>query len=409
MSLTKKRWWILFASCLINLCVGSIYAWSVFALGMSEHFSLLYGREISVADLAIVYTVATSIGPVTMISGGWFNDKFGPKKLVLVGGIMFGLGMFLSGFATSIFSLLLSYGILAGLGLGMVYGTTISTAVKFFPDKKGMAGGIITAFYGLSSVILPPIITILIEKYNITFTFKLVGIIFLVVVSIASFFLETCPADFVPEGYVASVTNGTNVEGKDWKQMLASKEFYFMITLLMLGAFAGMMVISQASGIARNLVGMDKMMAATAVSVLALFNVCGRVLAGSISDKLGRINTLRIASVIAIVGLFILHTAGEGTVLLFYFGVALVGICFGSYMAIFPGFTAEAFGPKNNSVNYGIMFIGLALAAYFGPSVMKMVYASTNNYDVAFVIAIVLNIFAIVLGFLLKIMTSKKK
>ena len=95
--------------------------------------------------------------------------------------------------------------------------------------------------------------------------------------------------------------------------------------------------------------------------------------------------------------------------LLFYFGVALVGICFGSYMAIFPGFTAEAFGPKNNSVNYGIMFIGLALAAYFGPSVMKMVYASTNNYDVAFIIAIVLNIFAIVLGFLLKIMTSKKK
>ena len=306
MSLTKKRWWILFASCLINLCVGSIYAWSVFALGMSEHFSLLYGREISVADLAIVYTVATSIGPVTMISGGWFNDKFGPKKLVLVGGIMFGLGMFLSGFATSIFSLLLSYGILAGLGLGMVYGTTISTAVKFFPDKKGMAGGIITAFYGLSSVILPPIITILIEKYNITFTFKLVGIIFLVVVSIASFFLETCPADFVPEGYVASVTNGTNIEGKDWKQMLASKEFYFMITLLMLGAFAGMMVISQASGIARNLVGMDKMMAATAVSVLALFNVCGRVLAGSISDKLGRINTLRIASVIAIVLGFLL-------------------------------------------------------------------------------------------------------
>ena len=237
MSLTKKRWWILFASCLINLCVGSIYAWSVFALGMSEHFSLLYGREISVADLAIVYTVATSIGPVTMISGGWFNDKFGPKKLVLVGGIMFGLGMFLSGFATSIFSLLLSYGILAGLGLGMVYGTTISTAVKFFPDKKGMAGGIITAFYGLSSVILPPIITILIEKYNITFTFKLVGIIFLVVVSIASFFLETCPADFVPEGYVASVTNGTNVEGKDWKQMLASKEFYFMITLLKIKFF----------------------------------------------------------------------------------------------------------------------------------------------------------------------------
>ena len=390
MSLTKKRWWSLFASCLINLGVGSIYAWSVFALGMSEHFSLLYGREISVADLAIVYTVATSIGPVTMISGGWFNDKFGPKKLVLVGGIMFGLGMFLSGFATSIFSLLLSYGILAGLGLGMVYGTTISTAVKFFPDKKGMAGGIITAFYGLSSVILPPIITILIEKYNITFTFKLVGIIFLVVVSIASFFLETCPADFVPEGYVASVTNGTNVESKDWKQMLASKEFYFMITLLMLGAFAGMMVISQ-------------------VSVLALFNVCGRVLAGSISDKLGRINTLRIASVIAIVGLFILHTASEGTVLLFYFGVALVGICFGSYMAIFPGFTAEAFGPENNSVNYGIMFIGLALAAYFGPSVMKMVYASTNNYDVAFIIAIVLNVFAIVLGFVLKIMTGKKK
>lgn len=164
MNLDKKRWIILAAACLINLCLGSIYAWSVFASSMAEHFSNALGQNVTSGDLAIVYTIANAVGPVTMISGGAVNDRLGPKKVITLGGIMFGGGMVISGFATSVSFLIVSYGLIAGLGLGMAYGATISTSVKYFPDKRGLIGGITTAVYGMSSVILPPIVTIIVNR-----------------------------------------------------------------------------------------------------------------------------------------------------------------------------------------------------------------------------------------------------
>ena len=134
MDLTKKRWIILLASCLINLCIGSLYAWSVFATPMAAYLSSVTGSE--VASLAIIFTIANAVGPITMISGGFINDKIGPKWVIFIGGILFGLGMIVSGFAKSVGMLLLTYGLGVGLGVGMVYGCTVSNSVKFFPDKR---------------------------------------------------------------------------------------------------------------------------------------------------------------------------------------------------------------------------------------------------------------------------------
>lgn len=152
MNLTKKRWIYLVLCCLINLCLGSIYAWSVFATPMAEHLTQFAHHTLTTGDLAIVYTIANAVGPITMISGGFFNDKFGPKAVIFTGGLMFGLGLIASGFVHSVGMLVLTYGIISGLGLGMAYGSTISTAVKFFQDKRGLIGGITTGIYGLSSV-----------------------------------------------------------------------------------------------------------------------------------------------------------------------------------------------------------------------------------------------------------------
>lgn len=401
MNLTKKRWNILFVCCLVNLCLGSIYTWSVFASPMAHFLSERLGQKITSADLAIVYTVANSVGPITMISGGWINDKFGPKKVIFIGGLMFGLGMFLSGYAESINFLMVTYGLIYGLGLGMAYGTTISSCIKFFPDKRGLIGGITTALYGCSSVILPPIITILVTNYGVTATFKIVGIIFAIVVCLASFFIEQCPADFIPEGWNPKVnaTQG-NVVNKDWKEMLKSPVFYLMMLILCCGAFSGMMITSQASSVAQHMIGMSLFSASTAVSVIALFNVFGRIIAGYLSDKIGRITTLALSCVLSLVGMLILYSCSKGTVVLFYIGAAIVGLCFGSFMGVFPGFTADKFGPKNNSVNFGIMFIGFAISGYFGPTVMSNIYRSTGEYQEAFLIAVILNIVGIVLSFI---------
>ena len=351
MNLTRKRWRTLIACCFINLCLGSIYVWSVFAASMAEFLSARNGIALTTADLAIVYTIANSVGPITMITGGSFNDKFGPKKVILVGGIMVGAGMIASGFATSVGALVVTYGLIFGLGLGMTYGTAVSTCMKFFPDKRGLIGGITTAIYGLGSVILPPVVTKIVSVSSAPAAFKIIGIIFLIIICGCSFFMEQCPADFVPDGWTPPAQVQKNaVENKNWKEMIKTPVFYVMLLLFTCGAFSGMMVISQASAVATNMVGMTAIMASTAVSVLAVFNAGGRILAGFLSDRIGRINTLSIASVAGIAGLLLLYITGQGGFATFYIGIACIGISFGSFMGVYPGFTADQFGGKNNSV-----------------------------------------------------------
>ena len=396
MNLDKKRWIILAASCLINLCLGSIYAWSVFASSMAEHFNNSLGLNVTSGDLAIVYTIANAVGPVTMISGGAVNDRLGPKKVIALGGIMFGGGMVLSGFASSVSFLIVSYGLIAGLGLGMAYGATISTSVKYFPDKRGLIGGITTAVYGMSSVILPPVVTVIVNRWNAQTAFKSVGAVFLVIILISTQFLEQCPQGYVPAGYKPPAAQKGTLD-INWKQMIKTPVFYVMLLLLTSGAFSGMMVISQASAMAQNMIGMTAIAASAAVSVLALFNALGRIAAGYISDKIGRINTLMTACILCIAGMLCLYFSAGGQQMLFYVGICIVGVSFGSFMGVYPGFTADQFGARNNSVNYGIMFIGFALAGYFGPQIMRSVYESTGVYQNAFLIACGLNAAGILL------------
>lgn len=189
--------------------------------------------------------------------------------------------------------------------------------------------------------------------------------------------------------------------------MLQTPIFYVMIILLTCGAFAALMFIPMASPLAINMIGMSTAAATAAVSTLALFNVIGRVLAGSISDKIGRINTIALACVLSVIGLVMLYTAKEGDSTLFYIAISIIGICFGSFMGVFPGFTADQFGPKNNSVNYGIMFIGFAIAGYCGPTMLNNIYAANNSYKNAFLIAIGFSLVGLVLTFIYKGVNKK--
>ena len=409
MNLTKKRWIILIASCFINLCIGSIYAWSAFASPMAEYLSALTGTTFTAGTLAIVFTVTNSVGPITMITGGRINDKFGPKKVIFVGGLIFGIGMILAGYSKSLPMLILTYGVILGLGVGMVYGCTISNSIKFFPDKRGLVGGVTTAAYGLSSVIIPPIANSIINAFDVTMAFKSIGVAFLIIVCVSSFFIEKCPSNFVPEGWTppANLDNKLNKNDKDWREMLSSPIFYVMITLLTCGAFYGLMCTSMASALAQNMIGMTSTSAAIAVSILALFNTAGRIVAGYISDKIGRINTLSMAFIISIVGLFCLAISSQGDIVKFYIGISIVGVCFGAFMGVFPGFTVDQFGAKNNSVNYGIMFIGFAFAGYIGPTVMKNVYASYGDYKRAFIIGIVMALVGLGLTFVYRFVNNK--
>lgn len=404
MDYNKKRWVVLVVSCIVNIVIGTGYAWSVFAGPWAE----VIGKP-----AALAFTICNAVGPVTMIAGGKINDMLGPKWVVFVGGLMFGGGAFLAGFSKSLGFLVFAYGIILGLGMGLVYSCTIGNTVKFFPDKKGMVGGLTTATYGLGSVILAPVARMMVQSMGVASTFKVLGIIYLVVICVGAFLITACPAGFIPAGYTppAPAAGQKGPEDKTWSQMIKDPIFYVLFIMLICGAFFGLMTISQCSAVSQNMIKLDVATAATIVSVLALCNAAGRVLCGFISDKIGRINTLTACLVLAVVGLALVYKSGIGdpSKSLFVLGICFVGFCFGAFMGVYPGFTAEQFGMKNNGVNYGIMFIAFGVAGVLGPMIMQSQYAATQTYGKAILIALVLAIVGFVLSFVYRAMSKAKK
>lgn len=388
--LTKKRRRILAATCFINICIGSLYAWSVFAQPLADQLNRTAGTALTSADLSIVFTAANAVGPITMISGGLLVRRIGIRRLTLIGGLVFGLGLFLCSTATSVSQVIVYYGMFCGLALGLVYGCLTMNAVRFYPDRRGHVGGLTTASYGLSSVLVPPLANALIESHGVSAAFRILGIAVAVLITAASFFLRDCPDDFVPAGFMPAQQTAAAAVDKDWRQMLRDPVFYILMAILMCGAVFGLMIISLASPLAQQMAGMSAAQAAVVVSVLALFNAAGRIGAGSASDRFGRIRTLRFMLVLAAAGLLLLYGVQPGSFVCFYAGIAVIGLCFGAFMGIFPGLVAEQWGSRNSSVNYGILFIGFAIGGYIGPKIMRSVYAAAGSYQKGFLYALLL-------------------
>lgn len=397
-SLNKQRWIILLASCLINLCIGSMYAWSSLSAPMAQELN---------ANLSSVFSTANAVSFITMIIGGLLNDKYGPRWVMFTGGVMFGVGMFTSGLAQNVAHLILSYGLCLGLGMSLVYGCTISNTIKFFPDKRGMVGGMTTASYGISSVIFAPLADWICSYVGARMTFMILGAVFLVVICAGSFLMSKCPSGFVPAGYVPPAQAASRtVADKSPIQMLKTPVFYVMLLMLTCGGTFGLMIISGAKGLALDMTNASAATATLFVSVLCLFNTAGRLVAGTLSDKLGRINTLTFALLIALIGLATLYIcSATGSIVLFAIGVILIGVCFGTFMGVFPGFCTDQFGTKNNTVNYGIMWIGFSAAGILGPSVLTAVHASTGSYQGAFLIAFAIALAGLGLSFLYRRLT----
>lgn len=380
----RRRSFILAVISLVNLCAGSLYAWSVLSAAAADHLTLLSGRTVTAGELAAAFSLANSIGPVPMILGGLFNDRFGPRLLIMTGGLMMGAGLVLSGFAQSAETIIFGYGLLYGLGLGFAYGAGISTVMKYFPDRRGFAGGVVTAAYGMSSVILPPIAQSMISSVGISDTFIILGITFAAVITAGGWFCRRPPENALPAGTTLSKEDHA---GMNWRQMIANPLFPYMLSLLMCGAVSGMMILSQAAAIGRIQAGLSAGAAAAAVSTIALFNMAGRLVAGTLSDRFGRLAVLSGGLILSALGLLMLSLASPEAPLWFYAGCILVGIAFGTFLSVYPGFTADRFGTAHASVNYGIMFTGFALAGMAGPALMHGMRGAGFSFAACFGVA----------------------
>lgn len=379
MPLMHRRWFLLAVASLVNILIGSIYAWSVFAGPLAERLSAATGVPVAAGDLAAAFSVANAIGPVPMILGGWVTDRFGPRLVMAAGGVLACAGYVVAGNATTVAGIVLGYGVLFGLGLGFVYGCTINNTLKFFPDRRGLVGGVTTTCYGVSSVVIAPVATLLIGRFGVAATMTAIGVATGVVVLLGGFFSMKCPEGFSPgSGGGRSAASGREGRETDWRGMLRSARFWPMLALLLCGAVSGMMILSQAHSIGTGIMGLAPAAAASAVAFLAFSNMAGRLAAGIASDRFGRTEALGVALGFSIAGLGLLQGAGPENPFGFYAGLAATGFSFGAFMGVFPGFTAEEFGSRNNGVNYAIMFFGFALAGAAGPLLMNLLMQTSG-------------------------------
>jgi OFA family oxalate/formate antiporter-like MFS transporter len=377
-----NRWVVLFSSVLINLCIGSAYAWSVFQKPLIAMFKW------STSQASLAFTLSLSLVPLAMIVAGKVQDQKGPRMVITAGGVIFGAGIIAAGFTESLGFLYLTYGVLGGLGIGTIYACTVANTVKFFPDKRGLASGLVAAGFGSGAVLIAPLATALIQNYGVLSTFKILGVGYLIAIIIAAQFVKTAPVGYKPEGWEPPAPSAKTISGidKNWKEMLADPIFYVLWGMYTIGCISGLMIIGHASPIGQEMVKLTPQMAALAVSILALANTGGRIFWGWVSDKIGRYAAVMGMFVVSAAMMFILDSISS--FIPFVLVIGAVGLSFGGFLGIFPSITADMFGPKNLGMNYGIMFTAYGAAAYIGPRLAARVKELNNgDYSQAFLIA----------------------
>jgi OFA family oxalate/formate antiporter-like MFS transporter len=380
-----SRWWRVVGGLSMNLALGTLYAWSVFVAPLEARFG--WKR----ADTSMVFTIAVIVFAISFVVAGRIQDKLGPLGCSLAGGILVSLGFYLCSYTTSLTYLYVCFGVIGGLGNGFGYATPIPVMAKWFPDKRGLAVGLAVGGYGAGSAIFGPLAQLgLIPAYGLPATFRILGLIFLVMTMVGAVLLRNPPAGYRPAGWSpAAAKSAASAREFTPGEMLRTPTFYFMWVGYALGCSAGLMVISQLVPFAKS-VGIAAAALSTMTLVVGAFgNASGRILSGWMSDRLGRINVLRTMIAISAVAMPALYAVG-GSVILLYAAVFVVYWCYGTQLSVNGVAAADFWGTKNAGINYGILFTAWGVAGIIGPRIGGVMYDRYHNYQAAFYTAAVL-------------------
>ncbi len=379
----NRGWIVVLAGIAIKLVLGSLYAWGVLAkaLVVEWHWSR--------TDAALPFTVSTAAFAVMMIFAGRMQDRLGPRVVAVLGGIMFGIGLVGSSAAHSPGVMLLTYGLLGGMGIGLCYSATTPPAIKWFPaHKKGLVTGMVVSGVGLAAVYVSPLTQFLLQKTSIPQTFLILGIGATVAISLVSMFLANPPAGFQPAAAPTGVPRPKmgKAAQMDWHEMVRTAEFYRLWSTFALAASAGLMIIAHVAIIAREQVHWE--LGYVPVALLAIFNTLGRIVSGYVSDRIGRRETMLLAFVLQ--ALNMLAFAFYTTPGLLVFGSAFTGLCYGTIFTLMPAATADSYGVKNLGVNYGLVFTAFGVAGVLGPILGGRIRDLSGSYTASYVISAVM-------------------
>ncbi len=369
-----ERVLVVIAGVMILMCLGVAYSWGVFLLPIDADMG--WGR----AQISFAVSVLLLVFSLFMAVGGLMEKRFGPAKTACIGGVLVGLGWIMASFSASPLHLYVSYGLFAGIGTGLCYMPSISSGIRSFPEKKGLITGIIVFGFGFGTAFLSPVLTHVITIYGWRTAMFACGTVFTAVILLAAQFLKvSAPSDMQSIGAA---------ETKDHcfspLRMIKTLEFKIMFSTYLLSMLAGMMVIAHLIAFTADK-GFGPMQGAFALTALAVFNGLGRILFGYASDVWGGRRILILLFMVISAAMFaIYHSAGLPAL---YFLSMTVGLCFGGFLAVYPALTADYFGCRDFSINYGLVFIGYGSGCFVGPLIGGWVHDLSGSYSTAFYFA----------------------
>jgi MFS transporter, OFA family, oxalate/formate antiporter len=387
-----QGWVVVLAGIGINLILGSLYAWGVIAK------ALVIEWHWSKTDAALPFTVSTAAFAIMMIFAGRMQDRLGPRRVALLGGIMFGVGLIASSAAHSPFPMLLTYGVLGGMGIGLCYSATTPPAIKWFPlEKKGLVTGMVVSGVGLAAVYVSPLTQGLLKATSIPQTFFILGLGATLSICLLSCLLTNPPAGYQPAAAGAGAARPRIAAGPqlDWHEMIRTPGFYRLWAMFALTASAGLMIIAHVAIIAKEQARWE--WGFVPVALLAIFNTLGRIVSGYVSDRIGRRQTMLLAFLLQAGNMFAFTFYTSPGLLVF--GSAFTGLCYGTIFTLMPAATADSYGVRNLGVNYGLVFTAFGVAGILGPILGGRIRDLSGTYTTSYVISAVMLLVGAALAF----------
>jgi nitrate/nitrite transporter NarK len=411
---TTKRVTVTMAGTGINLALGILYTWSIFKIAIKDSIEAggTGAFQWNLDSLNDPYAICCLVFAFTMILAGLIQDKFGPRITAIIGGMLVGTGFIIISQTTSYAGWIAGFGILAGTGIAFGYSSATPAAIKWFaPMKTGRIAGIVVSGFGLASVYIAPLAIYLLGIWGLQKTMLFFGIAFLIVVSFFALFLANPPEGYEPPGFMERRGKSSNDVEKRKKyipvnieplEMIKSMKFWLLWIIYAVGAGAGLMVIGSVAGMAKKSMGEA---AFWAVAILAVGNAGGRIVAGFLSDKIGRQKTLAIVflfqALLMFLSILIIGREGAGTGILVLLAT-FIGFNYGANLALFPSFTKDFWGVKNFGVNYGIVFTAWGVGGFILSRLSQTLKVSTGSFNSSFIAAGLLLVTGTILSFLIR-------
>lgn len=385
------RWVYVVLGLIMCVCLGAVYAYSIFLAPVRKTF------DVSASMANLPFMVFLAFFAVTMFFGGRVMEKLGPRKLGIIGGIIVGLGWLLSSFAPNIWVLTLTYGVIAGSGVGLVYGCPVAMGAKWFPDKKGLAVGLTLAGFGGSALITGKLASLLIPAVGLSNTFLYFGIAFGIILVVLSLPFKFPAAGWVPAGWKPAA-GAVVAEDFTPGEMVKTSTFWGLFFCFLIGSIAGLMAIGISKPVGKEIINIFDATAATLVGVFAIFNALGRPLFGFLTDKIAPRNATILNLILILVVSIIMIVAKEGDTGLYTLSFIGFWLCLGGWLAIAPTATATFFGMKNYARNYGVVFFAYGVGAIIGGIISGQAKDVFGTYTYAFYPTAVLAVVGLVLA-----------